>query len=618
MDKNQKYFKWWLSPSLEIYPLTGTHEHWAKERLKRQDVLIPRISIMDEMYALGWIRLILVGTESDIPAGYSENPQDDEGLILAYEYGPNKQPTSKTIKAIKDFAIERGARMLHNDVTNRHENLNESIVSKILKEVLEDMGDYIGGIYQGEVRGERVRTGKVKSAIHKDFPGLFSGQNNTNWRYIKKKNQVLWNLQPEEENIQKVTEWLAKRGIVNPKHKAMYRFNEGMFPKRFNRNNLGTCMGAAALATDFLLEKGVTDFQVVEGMVSFEKGADRELWQPHTWLEIKGRKFDPTKNQWRWLGIDPKRVKYEEVHKIYTPQQYQKLCNRQGGKRKPLTEGFGKPTPQQLIPDDEEELWKLIQSIPDETAMQFTVFDPQNPYGLLIIINHSGKLAVTSLSNKLEHAGSPDKKWHKADDIILRMMTTSLYNYGEDHDVYYCTVPVTPDAPVNEDMSYKELLAVSTPERQERAKNVRARSLPVSIEDGMEAWNFRYKSTPQTTVTDKPFEGEIRFLKGEVGKNDNAIDLKCKVDCGCPDYKYRFAYNNAHKNAGNIGPDSLNQAINRRPKPAYNIGEGLCKHLISLRNYLATKIQQTKKNNLFEAMDDVAKQGPFTVTYYDD
>jgi len=36
-----------------------------------------------------------------------------------------------------------------------------------------------------------------------------------------------------------------------------------------------------------------------------------------------------------------------------------------------------------------------------------------------------------------------------------------------------------------------------------------------------------------------------------------------------------------------------------------------------LGRFLKTKIQATKKSNLFEAIDDVARQGPFNVTYYD-
>ena len=171
---------------------------------------------------------------------------------------------------------------------------------------------------------------------------------------------------------------------------------------------------------------------------------------------------------------------------------------------------------------------------------------------------------------------------------------------------------------VNETMTYKELLGLTTDDRKERASNVNVRSLPVSIEEGQEQWNFRYKSSPQTTVTDEPFEGHILFLKGEVEKGDNAMDLECKVDCGCPDFMYRFAYNDTQKGASDVGPDSLSGCANRRPKPAYDYGEGLCKHLTALGRYLRTKIAATKKSNLFEAVSDVAGQGPFNVTYYDD
>jgi len=178
--------------------------------------------------------------------------------------------------------------------------------------------------------------------------------------------------------------------------------------------------------------------------------------------------------------------------------------------------------------------------------------------------------------------------------------------------------------PLDEEMSYDQLLKLTdktpkSPEdgtsRIDRSKNVRARSIPVSTEENKEQWNFRYKSNP--SVTNKPFEGNIMFLKGEVGNKDDAAQLQCKVDCSCPDYRYKFAYNNFKQGAGEIGPNSLNKCINRSPQPAYDIGEGLCKHLVALRGYLQTKIKSTQKSNLFEAINEVAKQGPFNITYYD-
>jgi len=170
---------------------------------------------------------------------------------------------------------------------------------------------------------------------------------------------------------------------------------------------------------------------------------------------------------------------------------------------------------------------------------------------------------------------------------------------------------------INEEMSYDELLRLTTPERKEKSSNVTVRSLPVSTDGNQEQWNFRYKSSPQTTTTNKPFRGSIKFLKGSVGNNDDASKLKCEVDCECEDFMYRFAYNDASKGASHIGTDSLNGCLNRRPKPAYDYGEGLCKHLVALGKFLKTKIASTKKSNLFEAIGDVAKRGAFNVTYYD-
>lgn len=167
-------------------------------------------------------------------------------------------------------------------------------------------------------------------------------------------------------------------------------------------------------------------------------------------------------------------------------------------------------------------------------------------------------------------------------------------------------------------MSFDDLLQATTPARKEKAQgHVRNRSIPVSVEEGNEAWNFRYRSDRQTGDPGEPYQGRITFLKGEVGSGDSAKDLQCEVDCECKDYMYRFAYNNAESGAGKVGNDTLSGVINRKPKPAYDYGIGLCKHLASLRKYLQTKIASTRKSNLFEAVDEVAKQGPFTISYYD-
>jgi len=221
------------------------------------------------------------------------------------------------------------------------------------------------------------------------------------------------------------------------------------------------------------------------------------------------------------------------------------------------------------------------------------------------------------LTYEYKHKTPTSEQMNTIIDLGKKFNVVILYDETAKKAKYFSGETEEEESLVAEDMSYDELMKLTTPERKERASNVNVRSLPVSVENNQEQWNFRYKSSPQTTVTDKPFKGSISFLKGKVGQNNNAMKMKCMVDCECPDFKYRFAYNDAAKGASKIGPDSLNKAINRRPKPAYDEGEGLCKHLVALSRFLKTKIQATKKSNLFEALDAVANQGPFNITYND-
>jgi hypothetical protein len=168
---------------------------------------------------------------------------------------------------------------------------------------------------------------------------------------------------------------------------------------------------------------------------------------------------------------------------------------------------------------------------------------------------------------------------------------------------------------LNEIMTYNDLLKLADKGRRARAKDVRTRSIPVTVEDGKESWNFRYKSNP--SVTDKPFQGSIKFFK-EINQTgmENASDLPCQVDCSCPDFMYRWAWNDAAKNASTIGLKSLNKCIDRKPKPGYDFGEGICKHLIALERYLRTKIKSSSKKSLFEIMDEIVKNNPtFNIEY---
>lgn len=147
---------------------------------------------------------------------------------------------------------------------------------------------------------------------------------------------------------------------------------------------------------------------------------------------------------------------------------------------------------------------------------------------------------------------------------------------------------------LTERMSFRDLYRSSTPDRVDRSRNVNAKSLRVTSMDGQEAWTFTYKSNPSTTG--HRWHGYVRFLKEEVTDATSAADLDCMVDCDCPDYRYRFAYNNAKADAGALGPDSWNQNNGRPPRPREqggvgDYGTGMCKHLIALGEFLKTKIE---------------------------
>lgn len=151
---------------------------------------------------------------------------------------------------------------------------------------------------------------------------------------------------------------------------------------------------------------------------------------------------------------------------------------------------------------------------------------------------------------------------------------------------------------LTERMSFRALLAGSESGRKQRGRqDVNARSLRVASLDGNETWTFRYKSDPSTTGN--PWHGYIQFFKDDVSDKDNAMDLDCMVDCDCPDYRYRYAYNNAQADVGRIGkhPDMPfgNQNNGQRPRPRLaggvgDYGVGLCKHLCALASFLKTSV----------------------------
>ena len=142
---------------------------------------------------------------------------------------------------------------------------------------------------------------------------------------------------------------------------------------------------------------------------------------------------------------------------------------------------------------------------------------------------------------------------------------------------------------LTERVSFRALLAGSESGRKQRGRqDVNARSIRVASLDGNEAWTFSYKSNPSTTG--KRWHGYIQFLKGTISQEDNAEDLDCRVSCDCPDYRFRYAYNNHKAEAGDLG---LNNGRPPRPRSQGGVGDygvGLCKHLCALTDFLKTNI----------------------------
>jgi hypothetical protein len=147
---------------------------------------------------------------------------------------------------------------------------------------------------------------------------------------------------------------------------------------------------------------------------------------------------------------------------------------------------------------------------------------------------------------------------------------------------------------LTEHMSFRDLFRVSDPARIDRARDVRTKSLRVASMDGNEAWTFSYKSNPSTTGN--RWQGYVRFLKEDVSQKDRADQLDCMVDCTCPDYRFRWAYNNAKQDAGALGQGAWNDNNGNAPRPREqggvgDLGPGMCKHLIALGEYLKTNIE---------------------------
>ncbi len=148
-------------------------------------------------------------------------------------------------------------------------------------------------------------------------------------------------------------------------------------------------------------------------------------------------------------------------------------------------------------------------------------------------------------------------------------------------------------------MTFHQLYQGSESGRKERGRqDVNAKSMRVLTIDDNETWAFSYKSSPSTTGN--RWHGYVQFFKENMRQTDNAMQIECMVDCDCPDYRYRYAYNNAQAGVGRIGKSSEwpygneNNGRKWRPRSDGGVGDygiGLCKHLCALRDFLRTVIE---------------------------
>lgn len=150
-----------------------------------------------------------------------------------------------------------------------------------------------------------------------------------------------------------------------------------------------------------------------------------------------------------------------------------------------------------------------------------------------------------------------------------------------------------------ERLNFGQLYGGSESGRRQRGRNdVNPSSTQVTSTDNGEAWTFSYKSNPSTTG--KRWHGFIQFFKDDVSHKDRADQLDCMVDCDCPDYRYRYAYNNKQAGVGWTGKhpewkyNNQNNGQKWKPRSQGGVGDygvGLCKHLCSLRDYLRTVME---------------------------
>src|SRR6266704_2986579 len=122
----ENYFSiyYWMDPTGEFHKVDNEeHAPWASEYLTTHNlpILVPG-SIYRTMYKMGWVRVGLVGYLGR--------------RIVGYNYEKERPLPPRTLRYLKDFAIERGADEMRDDTSGRTIDLDVAINEDVVNETM--------------------------------------------------------------------------------------------------------------------------------------------------------------------------------------------------------------------------------------------------------------------------------------------------------------------------------------------------------------------------------------------------------------------------------------------------------------------------------------------------
>ena len=161
-----------------------------------------------------------------------------------------------------------------------------------------------------------------------------------------------------------------------------------------------------------------------------------------------------------------------------------------------------------------------------------------------------------------------------------------------------------------ERLTYDTLFRSSDPRRVYRSFTVRGPPMEIDSYQDAIYYIFNFKANPSTTGL--RHRGYIKFFKPK-RKNPKDVPLQhleCLVDCGCPDFRYRWAWSLKQRGSSRVGPGSLNQAWNKAPRitnPKNRVS--MCKHLLAARGFIYSLLSSfpSDRPDTAEKLDKLTK-----------